>query len=111
VAQWWAVESNRRLVWLAYADGGPVGMVNLTLFERMPRPGRPPSRWGYLGNAYVLPAYRSRGIGTALVAALLAHARAAGLVRVLLAPSELSRPLYARAGFTPAADALLLWTP
>lgn len=53
-AAWWAVEAGRRLTWLAYEDPGPVGMVNLAVFERMPRPGRPPGRWGYLGNAYVL---------------------------------------------------------
>jgi GNAT superfamily N-acetyltransferase len=106
-AAWWAAEAGRRLTWLAYEPVGPVGMVNLAVFERMPRPGRPPSRWGYLGNAYVLPAWRSRGIGTALVEALLAYARGAGFARVVLAPSERSVPLYRRAGFGPA-DALLL---
>lgn len=106
-AAWWETEGERRLTWLADTTGGPVGMVNLAVFERMPRPGRPPSYWGYLANAYVLPGWRSRGIGTALVGELLAAAAEEGLVRVVLSPSERSVPFYRRAGFGPA-DTLLV---
>ena len=63
LAAWFARERPRRIIWLAEADGRPVGMMNLAIFERMPRPGRAPSRWGYLGNAFVLAAYRNQGIG------------------------------------------------
>ena len=31
---------------LAEVDGRLVGMMNLAIFERMPRPGRPASYWG-----------------------------------------------------------------
>lgn len=106
-AAWWEIEGERRLTWLAHDPGGPVGMVNLAVFERMPRPGRPPSYWGYLGNAYVLPDWRSQGIGTALVGALLRFAAAEGFVRVVLSPSERSVPFYRRAGFGPAESLLL----
>lgn len=57
---WYERESPRRLIWLAEAGGRLVGAMNLSVFERMPRPGRPPSRWGYLGNAFVLAAYRNQ---------------------------------------------------
>src|SRR6202034_1261811 len=77
-AAWWARESSRRIMWLAELDHRPVGAMNLSVFERMPRPGRAPGRWGYLGNAFVLAAYRNRGIGTQLLAALLGHARGPG---------------------------------
>jgi GNAT superfamily N-acetyltransferase len=106
-ATWWASEGARRLAWLAWADAVPVGMVNLAVFERMPAPGRPPSRWGYLGNAYVLPDWRSRGIGTALLTALLEHARSERFARIVLSPSDRSIPFYRRAGFAPATTLLL----
>jgi len=106
-AAWYERESSRRLTWIAEDDGAAVGMMNLVVFERMPRPGRDPGRWGYLANAYVRPAYRNQGVGTRLVAALLSHADASGLVRVALSPSQRSIPFYRRAGFGPA-DALLL---
>jgi GNAT superfamily N-acetyltransferase len=110
-AAWWAAEAGRRLSWVASVGDVPVGMVNLAVFERMPRPGHPPSRWGYLGNAFVLPAWRSRGIGGALLDAALAHARAEGHARVVLSPSERSVPFYRRAGFTPASSLLLAEPP
>lgn len=81
-------------------------MVNLAIFERMPRPGVGSSRWGYLANAYVVPELRSAGVGQLLVDALMAYARREGLVRVVLSPSEKSVPFYERAGFGPA-DSLM----
>jgi GNAT superfamily N-acetyltransferase len=82
----------------------------LDLTARPARPGtapQPPSRWGYLGNAFVLPAWRSQGIGTALLAALLDHARAEHFSRIVLSPSERSMASYQRAGFAPATSLLL----
>jgi GNAT superfamily N-acetyltransferase len=107
---WYARESSRRIMWLAEVDGGPVGAMNLSVFERMPRPGRAPSRWGYLGNAFVLAAYRNQGIGRQLLDAVLGYASENRFARVVLSPSERSIPFYERAGFG-AADALMLWTP
>jgi GNAT superfamily N-acetyltransferase len=108
-AAWFVREAPRRVTWLAEADGTAVGMMNLTVFERMPRPGRLPSRWGYLGNAFVLAAYRNQGVGGKLIDALLDYADDNAFARVVLSPSEQSIPFYERAGFGPA-DALLLRT-
>jgi len=110
LAAWFARELSRRIIWLAEADGHAVGMVNLAIFERMPWPGRPLSRWGYLGNAFVLAAYRNQGIGRQLITVVLGYADENGLVRVVLSPSERSIPFYERAGFGPAS-ALMLRAP
>jgi GNAT superfamily N-acetyltransferase len=110
LAAWFLRESERRIVWLAEVDGRPVGMMNLAVFERMPRPGRPPSCWGYLGNAFVLSAYRDRGIGAQLIDAVLGYADGNGFVRLVLSPTCRSVPFYERAGFGPAG-ALMLRTP
>lgn len=107
---WYTRESPRRIMWLAEVDGRLVGAMNLAVFERMPRPGRAPSRWGYLANAFVLAAYRNQGIGRLLLEAVLGYASENGFARVVLSPSERAIPLYERAGFGPA-DALMLWTP
>lgn len=98
-AAWYAAEEPRRITWIAETDGVPVGMVNLAVFERMPYPGRPSSRWGYLGNAFVLASHRGCGVGERLVSALLERADNDGLVRVVLSPSARSVPLYERLGF------------
>ena len=106
-AQWWEAEHHRRLTWLAEADGRAVGMVNVLVFTRMPRPGRPMSRWGYLANFYVEPARRGAGVGTALLEACTSYAGEHGFVRLVLSPSERSVTLYERFGFAPARELML----
>ena len=97
---WYERESARRISWLAEVSGEPVGMMNLAIFERMPRPGRDVGTWGYLANAFVLRPHRNHGIGRLLLDALLAHADTHDYVRVVLRPSERATPFYLRAGFT-----------
>jgi GNAT superfamily N-acetyltransferase len=105
---WFLREHASRWWWIAAEDGHTVGMVNLKIFDRMPAPDRPTSRWGYLANLFVTPDCRRSGVGGALIAAVIDRARGEGLVRVVLSPSELSIPLYGRYGFRPADDLLLL---
>jgi GNAT superfamily N-acetyltransferase len=120
-AQWWERESRRRLTWLAREDGAAVGMLNMAVFERMPRPmglpesvsasavrpGRQASQWGYIANVFVLAEHRNRGVGRRLLDAAVDHARSNAYVRLVLSPSERSIPFYRRAGFR-AADELLV---
>ena len=97
---WYERESAHRVSWLAEASGACVGMMNLAVFDRMPQPGRDQRSWGYLANAFVLAPYRSQGIGSLLLRALLAHADDHLYVRVVLSPSERSVPFYQRFGFS-----------
>jgi GNAT superfamily N-acetyltransferase len=106
-ADWYEREAARRITWLAEVRGDVVGMLNLAIFERMPVPGRDAGTWGYLANAFVLSAYRNKGIGGRLLSALLAHADDHGYVRVILRPSDRSIPFYNRAGFTVGEDYLI----
>ena len=98
--------ANPRTFFVAEADaaGGLVGMLNLSVFERMPKPGRPASVWTYLANAYVLPAHRNSGVGTALVEAAVGYSRRLGAVRIVTSPSPASAAFYARNGFEPADE-------
>jgi len=106
-AVWFEAEAPRRSFWLATEDGEPVGMANLVTFERMPGPGVDASRWGYLGNMFVASAHRGRGVGRALLDAVISHAEAEAFERIVLSPSERSLAFYRRAGFH-SADELLL---
>lgn len=104
---WLADKAGHRTFWIAELARRPIGMVNLLTFTRMPGPNIEAGAWGYLGNMYVVPEHRDAGVGRHLLDALLAHADAAGLERVVLSPTEPSVPFYRRAGFGPA-DQLLL---
>jgi GNAT superfamily N-acetyltransferase len=98
-ADWFGREGERRLAWVAERSGRAVGMINVMVFVRMPRPGRPEQRWGYIANVFVLAAHRDTGIGSALLDAAVAYARDQGFVRLVLNPSERSIPFYRRTDF------------
>ncbi|HEY7620275.1 MAG TPA: GNAT family N-acetyltransferase [Solirubrobacteraceae bacterium] len=99
MAAWLAAEGDRRTIWLATLDGAPVGMATMLEYRRMPSPGRPDARWGYVGNMFVREEFRNRGIGSALLTAVIAAADERAYVRLVLSPSARSLPFYRRAGF------------
>jgi GNAT superfamily N-acetyltransferase len=105
LADWLAAEGDRRTTWLATLGDAPVGMASLFEYRRMPRPGRPDSRWGYVGNMFLREGFRNRGIGSALLAAVVAAADERAYARLVLSPAERALPFYRRAGFGVPDDA------
>jgi GNAT superfamily N-acetyltransferase len=111
-AAWFEREHDQRVTWLAEVDGRAVGMLNLLVFTRMPRPRSTeapgnPDAWGYVANVYVAPGQRDTGTGRRLLDAATAYADAHGFARLVLSPSERSVPFYERAGFTTATSLML----
>jgi GNAT superfamily N-acetyltransferase len=108
---WFEREHDQRVTWLAYAGDEPVGMLNLLVFTRMPKPGDArtgrPGQWGYVANAYVAEPHRAAGIGSLLMDACLALADDRGFARLVLSPSDRSVPFYARHGFEPATSLMV----
>jgi GNAT superfamily N-acetyltransferase len=105
--QWWQRERDQRVTWLAESGDRAVGMLNMLVFSRMPRPDRERSQWGYVANVFVLDEHRNAGIGRRLVDAATAYADQHGFARVVLSPSPRSVPFYERAGFGPATSLLV----
>ena len=109
---WAESERSRRISWLAEVDGRVVGMLNMVLFTRMPRPvpeegPAPLGQWGYIANTFVLAEHRNAGIGSQLLQAAVAYADEQDLARIVLTPTEQSIPYYSRAGFVPATALLV----
>ena len=105
--EWLEREQHQRVTWLAFEGGEPVGMLNLLVFTRMPRPGRDAGRWGYLANCYMRPEHRNGGLGARLLATCTTYADERGFARVVLSPSPRSVPFYARGGFEPATSLMV----
>jgi GNAT superfamily N-acetyltransferase len=106
VAAWIAAEGDRRLIWIASLDGEPAGLASMLEYRRMPRPDRLDSCWGYVGNMFVREDLRNRGIGAALLAAIIGESDARRYARLVLSPTERAVPLYRRAGFVDADAAV-----
>jgi GNAT superfamily N-acetyltransferase len=105
-ADWVKAEGARRTSWIATVDESPAGMASLFEYRRMPRPGQPESRWGYVSNMFVREEFRDRGIGSLLLRAIIDTGDERGYARLVLSPSPRSVPLYRRAGFViPDQDA------
>lgn len=92
--------------WVAERHGSLVGTIWLQVIEKIPNPVHEPERHGYITSFFVRESERNAGVGTALLAALLEEAAADGLDALFLWPTERSRPLYARHGFTVREDLL-----
>jgi GNAT superfamily N-acetyltransferase len=99
MASWLAAEADRRTIWLAMFGDAPAGMASVLDYRRMPRPGQPDSRWGYVGNMFVREDARNRGIGSALLTTIITDADERGYARLVLSPSARALGFYRRAGF------------
>ena len=77
---------------------------------RPPYPGNLAGREAYLLNMYTRPAWRKRGMASALLDAMARHAREQRLGKLWLHASDEGRPLYERLGFV-ANPACLEWCP
>jgi GNAT superfamily N-acetyltransferase len=105
---WWGRQGGQRRAWLAFAGEEAVAMANVAVFERMPRPGVPDTRWAYVANVWVDPGHRRRGVARGLMNAVITWCRDAAMERIVLNPSAMSLPLYRGLGFRAADDLLRL---
>jgi len=94
--------------WLARQDGRVIAALSVVRVAKLPAPDDLAGEWGYLTNVFVLSNYRNRGIGSALLAAVVDWARSQRLELLAVWPSERSFPFYFRAGFRRGDDPLVL---
>jgi GNAT superfamily N-acetyltransferase len=87
---------------LAFDGDALVGAGGVSYYRVMPTFHNPTGRCAYIMNMYVRPAYRRRGIATAMLDLLVADARRHGAGRIALEATEAGRPLYQKYGFVPA---------
>jgi len=98
-ADWWSGHQSGHTAFIAERAGHPVGMAWLAIFDRVPQPRRLDRRAGNVQSVFVLEEHRNRGIGAALVEAVIAEAHARGLGYLIVHPSERAYSLYERLGF------------
>ena len=85
--------------WLAEVAGAPVAQAMLILLPKPPSIAVPSGLEGYVSNFYIAPGHRRRGIGQALLDALMAEARRLGVGKLWLHATRDGEQLYTGAGF------------
>jgi ribosomal protein S18 acetylase RimI-like enzyme len=107
-----ALPRGEYLAWVAEDKATPpvtIGGAGVQLRPILPRP-RPGADDLELGpeaivlNVYVEPAWRRRGVGEALMRAVLDALAARGIRRIVLHASDNGRRLYERLGFVPTNE-------
>jgi GNAT superfamily N-acetyltransferase len=99
-ATWRTREQNDRIIdsslcFGAYAgDGGQIGHARVVTDT---------VAFGYVGDVFVVPDARGRGVATALMAAILEHPDVRDVRRLALVTDD-AHGLYAAAGFAPLDD-------
>lgn len=100
------------IAWVGEMAGEVVATGALLRFVRLPHPGNPSGKEAYLLNMYTLPAWRGRGLASAITEAAIAFAKTDGIDRVWLEASDSATSVYECRGFTRTANAMeyILWT-
>lgn len=103
-----ASKSGFHTFWVAETDGEIIGNLFVHRVDLIPRPCRVEDAFGYVTNNYVVPSYRGRGTGRALIEKVREWAENEDLELLIVYPSERAESLYKSLGFTPDNDVLEL---
>jgi GNAT superfamily N-acetyltransferase len=100
-------DEARGVAWLAETDADEaVATLTLLFHTRMPSPARLGTGEGYVVGVYTIPAWRGRGLATALLDLAIEESRRRGMTRIRLHATEMGRRVYAARGFQPRQDAM-----
>ncbi len=101
-------EGGRWGCWIAEQGPALVGNVWVQLIEKIPNPVAEAEYHAYVTNFYVRDEARGRGVGTMLLSGALEWCKSQGVQAVILWPTQRSRALYERQGFSVRTDILAL---
>ena len=94
------VPDGRYRMWVADAAGVVVGMAGMVVIDRPPHPRSRRAPEAMVFNVMTAPAWRRRGVGRAVMEALIDDSRALGCRRLVLRASDDGSHLYAALGFS-----------
>ena len=95
---------NTLVEWVAEEDGKIVGTAAILFFEFPPAFTNPSGIKGYITNMYTVPEYRGQGLASELLKKVLDEARSRSVKNILLAASDMGKPVYKKVGFEEAGD-------
>ena len=109
-AGWVAAHAETHLPFVAEVDGHVVGSAWLHVAERVPGDESLDRRYGDIQSVMVREEHRNRGVGAALMSAILAEAQTRNLLHVTVHSGRRAVGFYLRNGFRHHRQ-ILLWEP
>ncbi|NHJ49580.1 MAG: GNAT family N-acetyltransferase [Asgard group archaeon] len=98
------------LAWIAEDENeNIVAISGLVIVSKVPQLWSPTGKESYIFNMYTIPAWRRKGIGSALLEKLLEESKARGINHVDLHASDLGKAVYEKYGFRPNKHYMSLW--
>ena len=94
--------------YLVYNNDAFAATGAICYYRLMPTGDNPTGRKAYIMNMYTRPAYRRQGLAAHVLDLLVQDARSKGITMIALESSAMGRPVYAKYGFAPARDEMLL---
>ncbi len=95
-----AIPSGEFVSWVAEASGELVATSGLIFFQRPPSLQNPSGKEAFILNMYTIPQWRSRGLATQLLQALLQYVQTqTDAHRIWLYATPPGKPIYEKAGF------------
>ena len=107
---WMTAHAGTHLPFVAEVDGAVIGSAWLHVAERVPGGASFDRQYGDVQSVMVREEHRGRGVGAALMSAILAEARARGLLHVTVHSGRRAVDFYLRNGFRHHRQ-MLLWEP
>jgi GNAT superfamily N-acetyltransferase len=99
LASWMRERGDQSLCVIARVHGQPVGMAWLAIYHRVPNIGDVERRSGDVQSVLVLPGFRGRGIGHAMMQVLVDEADRRGIRQLSVSTTPMARRTYEGVGF------------
>ncbi|HOP10085.1 MAG TPA: GNAT family N-acetyltransferase [Oscillospiraceae bacterium] len=103
------ISKDTAVVWTAVFSEQLIGMGTVNFFSLPPNDWCLNGKTAYIGNLYVLPEFRRKGIASELLSRLNEEAKKRECQRILLHTTEAGRPLYEKFGFEASPSAMALY--
>ena len=103
-----ALRNGTHTAYLVFDGGQFAGAGGVSYYRVMPTYRNPGGRKAYIMNMYTRPEYRRKGIAYHTLDLLVADAREKGITFISLEATAQGRPLYAKYGFIPMNDEMIL---
>jgi predicted N-acetyltransferase YhbS len=96
-------------LWVAVDGNIIIAMCCINYFYLPPNELCLSGKSANLGNMYVLPGFRKKGIAGKLLGLIVIEAKNNSCERIVLVPTEMGKPLYEKFGFTSWFDAMVFF--